>query len=922
MKKHTAFSAAVMALSMMFSAVPVSAQETAQPAAESETAVDVIYFQRPQYKVLMGNTQTKTNIYVSTMPEIENNNIEMKVEDPSIATINADGRIVPKRSGTTKVTAQYGKLKAETEIKVYSGDYADTVAISTVTGRSMAMKPGEKMQLKATLGSELDPSKKSFPDDHVTWSLDTTYNDAAVSIDQNGNVTALRNGTATVVATTEAGFSDQAFIKVGPEIQALTFDAYVWYEYRPYEQFDLQEHLSYSPAGSEVHDVVWSSSDESVLKTYGSSLFTIMGPGTARVKASSAAEPRTYAWMDICIYEGEKPTRITRTTPENVTLYTRTNYGDCNFNIAYTPSESDTETRWTSSDSSILAVSGTDVIPDCEIKKTGRVTLTATSVANPKLSTTFNVSVAAGPISSGQYSTDVRFSAKNLKTGEFEKTTVNPSVYEMEKGDFVKLVIDDESDTGVPSSSTRFAMFENSSILSFGNKEGMEPMTDGNHISSMPTLLLYAKAPGEQTFTIGKRTFTIKVNGTADEDPDPVDPDDPIIHEARVLSKVFVTPAAGNTFIYANDMYSPSDSKYMTASEYNETQYGPGIGSTGGILYEGTLDDMGKRVTGDVVLERGDTYVYRIYLFAKEGFEFAEDTAVRINDFKADRISIKDDMLTADFQIGPFSSGDSEIEKIIFNESGYTLTPGQNFNIPFRAEPADASNTITWTSSKPNIVKTDGNRLTAMRTGTAVITAKADNGVTASITIRVIFNDVPDTGRYYSAAVYWAVDNAITAGYTDADGFARTFRPENKCTREAVVTFLWRLAGRPEPRSLVSGFTDVQDSSKYYYKAVLWAAEQGITAGYDDGTFRPDDTCLREHVVTFLWRYAGRPAPSAQTNPFNDVNVSEYYYRPAVWASEKGIAKGYTTGEHAGGFGPKLDCLREHVVTFLYRYAK
>ena len=144
MKKHTAFSAAVMALSMMFSAVPVSAQETAQPAAESETAVDVIYFQRPQYKVLMGNTQTKTNIYVSTMPEIENNNIEMKVEDPSIATINADGRIVPKRSGTTKVTAQYGKLKAETEIKVYSGDYADTVAISTVTGRSMAMKPGER----------------------------------------------------------------------------------------------------------------------------------------------------------------------------------------------------------------------------------------------------------------------------------------------------------------------------------------------------------------------------------------------------------------------------------------------------------------------------------------------------------------------------------------------------------------------------------------------------------------------------------------------------------------------------------------------------------------------------------------------------------------------------------------------------------
>jgi uncharacterized protein YjdB len=923
MKKHTAFSAAVMALAMMFGTVSVSAQETAAPAAESETPVDVIYFQRPQYKVLMGNTQTKTNIYVSTMPEIENNNIEMVVADPSIAAISAEGRIIPKRSGTTKVTARYGKLKAETEIKVYSGDYADQVTISTATGRSMAMRTGEKMQLRATLGSELDPSKTSFPDDHVTWSLDTTYSDAAVSIDQNGNVTALRNGTATVVATTEAGFSDQAFIKVGPEIQSLTFDAYVWYEYRPYEQFDLQEHLSYAPAGSEVHDVIWSSSNEAVLKTYGSSLFTIMGPGTARVKATSAAEPRTYAWMDICIYEGEKPTAVRRTTPENVTLYTRTNYGDCNFNIAYSPNEAATETRWTSSDSSILSVSGTGTIPECEIKKTGRVTLTATSVSNPKLSTTFNVSVAAGPISSGQYTTDVRYSPMNPETGKFEKTSVNPSVYEMDKGDFVKLVIDDESDTGVPSSSTRFGMFENSSILSYGCPDGMEPMTDGNHISSMPTLLLYAKAPGEQTFTVGRRTFTIRVNGTPDEDPDPVDPDDPVIHEAHVLSKIFVTPEAGNTFIFADDMYSPAGSRYMTASEYNETQYGPGIGSTGGILYKGTLDDMGARVNSEVVLERGDTYVYRIYLFAKEGFEFAEDTAVRINDFKASRISIKDDMLTADFQIGPFTSGgESEIEKIIFNEKGYTLTPGQDFNLPVRVEPADASNPITWTSSKPNVVKTDGNRLTAMRTGTAVITAKADNGVSASITIRVIFNDVPDTGRYYSDAVYWAVDNGITAGYTDADGFARTFRPENKCTREAVVTFLWRLAGRPEPRSMTSGFTDVQDSSKYYYKAVLWADEQGITAGYPDGTFRPDETCLREHVVTFLWRYAGRPAPAAQTNPFNDVSVSDYYYRPALWASEKGIAKGYSSGEYAGGFGPKLDCLREHVVTFLYRYAK
>lgn len=119
-----------------------------------------------------------------------------------------------------------------------------------------------------------------------------------------------------------------------------------------------------------------------------------------------------------------------------------------------------------------------------------------------------------------------------------------------------------------------------------------------------------------------------------------------------------------------------------------------------------------------------------------------------------------------------------------------------------------------------------------------------------------------------------------------------------------------------------SPFSDVQDKSKYYYKAVLWAAELGITKGYQDGTFKPNATCLREHVVTFLYRYAGQPTPKASKNPFNDVKTSDYYYRPVLWANENGIANGYSTGDHAGGFGPKLDCLREHVVTFLYRYAK
>ena len=263
-----------------------------------------------------------------------------------------------------------------------------------------------------------------------------------------------------------------------------------------------------------------------------------------------------------------------------------------------------------------------------------------------------------------------------------------------------------------------------------------------------------------------------------------------------------------------------------------------------------------------------------------------------------------------------------DVERIWFTEPSYTINVGQNFVLIPHVEPKDADSKITITSSNPKVVSNQDNLLFGEKTGTVTMTATAENGVKASCTIHVTFTDVPYEGKYYSAPVYWAVNKGITNGYKDKDGLSRTFKPQNNCTREAVVTFLWRLAGKPEPKSMKSPFTDVKDSSKYYYKAVLWAAEKKIAGGYKDGTFKPDDTCLREHVVTFLYRYAGKPNPGVSKNPFNDVSKSDYYYNAALWANAKGIAKGYSDGPHAGGFGPKLDCLREHVVTFLYRYGK
>lgn len=163
-----------------------------------------------------------------------------------------------------------------------------------------------------------------------------------------------------------------------------------------------------------------------------------------------------------------------------------------------------------------------------------------------------------------------------------------------------------------------------------------------------------------------------------------------------------------------------------------------------------------------------------------------------------------------------------------------------------------------------------------------------------------------------SAYYYDAVYWAVENGVTNGTS-ATTFSPDASCTRAQMVTFLWRAAGSPEPESTVNPFTDVS-ASAYYYDAVLWAVEQGITNGTSATTFGPDVTVTRGQTVTFLWRYDGSPAVSG--SGFDDV-VSDAYYADAVaWAASEGV----TSGTSATTFSPSNDCTRGQIVTFLYRY--
>ena len=163
-----------------------------------------------------------------------------------------------------------------------------------------------------------------------------------------------------------------------------------------------------------------------------------------------------------------------------------------------------------------------------------------------------------------------------------------------------------------------------------------------------------------------------------------------------------------------------------------------------------------------------------------------------------------------------------------------------------------------------------------------------------------------------SAYYYEAVKWAQEKGITGGIGNG-LFGPNQPCTRGQIVTFLWRAAGSPAPKSVSIPFTDVPKGS-YYEMAVLWAVENGITKGTSDTTFSPDATCSRAQIVTFLWRSQKSPAVGS-LNPFTDVSANAYYTDAVLWAVEENITKGTT----ATTFSPDTDCTRAQIVTLLYR---
>lgn len=174
------------------------------------------------------------------------------------------------------------------------------------------------------------------------------------------------------------------------------------------------------------------------------------------------------------------------------------------------------------------------------------------------------------------------------------------------------------------------------------------------------------------------------------------------------------------------------------------------------------------------------------------------------------------------------------------------------------------------------------------------------------------FSDVPANKYFYLPVIWASHSNPLITGGTDATHFS----PDKTCTREQIVTFLWKSAGAPDwfDENTTNPFTDVKPG-KYYEKAVLWAVERGITGGVSANKFGVGKPCTREQAVSFLWKNAGSPEPETEECPFSDVQKGKYYYKAVLWAVENGI----TGGVGGGKFGVGKPCTRAQIVTFIYK---
>lgn len=353
-----------------------------------------------------------------------------------------------------------------------------------------------------------------------------------------------------------------------------------------------------------------------------------------------------------------------------------------------------------------------------------------------------------------------------------------------------------------------------------------------------------------------------------------------------------------------------TDAKYLMSCKLN-VKGGTTPVAKYAISVTGGIANLAKAAEGSVVTLTADAPAANMH-FARWEVESGSETVTFAN---ATNSTTTFPMPAGEVKVKAVFEADEIMVPIQYDVSVLNDGNGKAFASPAKAA-ADTAITLTAT---PNA----GYHFKAWRVilGGVTITDNKFTMPAEDVEVQAVFEkdapiskhpflDVP-AGAYYEDAVVWAVGKGITSGTN-----ATTFDPNGTCTRAQAVTFLWRAAGSPTPKTKLMPFPDVPVGS-YYWNAVLWAIEQGITEGTSYLTFSPNDSCTRAQIVTFLWRAKGSPAVSGNA-PFTDVAPDAYYAAAVTWAEKNGI----TGGIGNGLFGSNNTCTRAQIVTFLYRAMK
>lgn len=376
---------------------------------------------------------------------------------------------------------------------------------------------------------------------------------------------------------------------------------------------------------------------------------------------------------------------------------------------------------------------------------------------------------------------------------------------------------------------------------------------------------------------------------------------------------------------YTVTFFNPINGTSSTKTVTNGQPYGalPAPATVSGYTFEGWYADTNftQRVTKDSIVSltkdqtlyarmiRQEDKTVSLTLTDKTGLSGVQTVSPYNGKFEA-TLSAPSGLKVTQHSFNIYTTGGNSLgsETVPCSET----TNGTNYSV-YKTISVTGGNvtdgaTLTWGSFKLTAGSTYLYDFSVVVDGKTYTTQRARFRISANSGPSASFTDVK-SNAYYADAVKWAVEKDITSGTGN-----NKFSPDASCTRGQIVTFLWRAAGSPEPKTAVNPFKDVK-STDYYYKAVLWAVENNITSGIAKRKFGPNTSCTRSQAVTFLWRAAGSPGVNNAGKPFTDVKSGGYYESAVKWA----VANNVTSGTGTNTFSPDTSCTRGQIVTFLYR---